>query len=155
MFLRRKKIQDFMKKRDCERLTDFLNMIGYSTTAIINKRTLFRINNTEYPKILRIPHPNLKIFGMEIVFDKNISELTVGSERRGLKACKQCGRCCENLYWYDRLILSWHFKTLQLSKVCKFLYINPGWHRNNPQNYKCLKQKDKPDLCKNWKCGAF
>ena len=61
------------------------------------------------------------------------------------KDCLQCGECCKNLYWYDRWVLSWQFKTLQLSKVCKFL----------DSRNKCTQQNDKYLLCKEWFCGAY
>ncbi len=61
-----------------------------------------------------------------------------------MTGCIQCGECCKNLYWYDRIIISLYYKTFQFSKVCKIL------NRDN----KCMWFSARPNICNNWKCGA-
>jgi len=55
------------------------------------------------------------------------------------RPCIQCGKCCRQLYFQDRLKISWFTKTVMLRKVCKFL---DGDH--------CGIHPNKPSVCKDW-----
>lgn len=55
-----------------------------------------------------------------------------------------CGVCCENLYFWDNLMISWHTKSFMFSQRCKFLTnINL-----------CSIYKNRPKVCKDWICGV-
>lgn len=59
--------------------------------------------------------------------------------------CKMCGRCCKVLCFRDRIIISWHTKTLMLSGKCKFL----------DGSNKCTIYADRPSICREWECGVY
>lgn len=61
-----------------------------------------------------------------------------------MKTCIKCGYCCKQLYWYDRIKISWSTKSFIILKVCSFL-----------KNNCCTIHYKKPEVCRSWKCGIF
>ena len=59
--------------------------------------------------------------------------------------CRRCGTCCSLLSLTDRLSIMWATKTLMFSGECKFLDFNTT----------CTIYKNRPMLCKSYKCGVF
>lgn len=64
------------------------------------------------------------------------------------KVCIQCGSCCTQLSWDERLKISWHTKTFMFSRVCKFLNVEDEFRRT------CSINDNKPSICKNFYCGV-
>ena len=62
--------------------------------------------------------------------------------------CIQCGVCCKQLSWDERLKISWHTKTFMFSKVCKFL------REKDEFMSICSIHKNKPKVCKKFYCGV-
>ncbi len=55
-----------------------------------------------------------------------------------------CGLCCENLYLWDKFLISLHTKSLMVSTRCNFL---------TPERH-CSIYATRPKLCREWICGA-
>jgi len=62
--------------------------------------------------------------------------------------CIQCGICCEQLSWDERLKISLHTKSIMLSRVCRFLEVR------NDFEAVCKIEKNKPKVCKDFSCGV-
>ena len=59
--------------------------------------------------------------------------------------CKNCGTCCQNLTLQDKIELVRHFKHPErfLTGICPY-----------SSKYGCIKYKDRPQVCREWKCGV-
>jgi len=62
--------------------------------------------------------------------------------------CIQCGICCANLSWDQRIKISLSTKSIMLSKVCKFLEIQDEFRSF------CSIHDNKPNVCKKLHCGV-
>ena len=61
-------------------------------------------------------------------------------KRTDKSVCGRCGYCCRNLYFLDRIRISFYSKSIMLSKRCKFL---------EGEN-KCIIHQNKPRVCRDW-----
>jgi len=62
--------------------------------------------------------------------------------------CIKCGECCRQLDLIDKILISYHTRTLKnlmFSRRCKFL----------TKKNMCSIHETKPKHCKDWRCGVY